>query len=334
MCHTKSTTSTFAILLLPTCLIFLICVQQSVLAQTIAANHQDTARIVWDDDLISLQYQLTNVQYRPDFFPGFAQPDFVSPDVSWPGIAVTSIALAGIYIGLFSYEQNRRWAGQQVSFHFTRTFNTKGADKAGHFYATQTQASLISNLYKLSNVKPKTSDLIGAGIALSVQTLVELKDGRIDDRGFGMYDEVANILGAGWFYARQQSEFLQRFQIRWLYYPSSNRDLLANGHRFTEDYTGHSYWLSSKVWDILPIYWPKFIVPAVGITLNNWIPNSDQQGFYSYHLSLNPDFNYIIPRRTALGRTLSDLFNSFYIPAPAVQIYPDPGFKLVFYGQK
>ena len=257
-----------------------------------------------------------------------------SKTISWPGLVVTSTALAGLYTGLFNYEQKRRWDEPKVPFHFVYNLGTRGADKAGHFFATKAQASTISNLYTLSNVPQGTSDLIGVGIALSVQTLVELKDGRIDGRGFDVYDEVANVLGASWFYARQRSDFLQRFQIRWLYYPSDNRDLLAPGHRFTEDYTGHSYWLSAKVWDIMPFYWPKFIVPAGGITLNDWIPNSEQQGYYSFHLSLNPDFDYIFPQRTKFGRTLSDFFNNFYIPAPAVQVYPDLGFKLIFHGQK
>lgn len=297
-------------------------------------NNQESSRTVWNGELRSLHYQLTNVQYQPNLFNNYNQSNMLSPRVSWPGIAVTSTALAGIYTGIFSYEQDRRWGGPEAPFHFTRSLKTKGADKAGHFYATQAQASFISNLYKLSNVNPTTADLMGAGIALSIQTLVELKDGRIEDRGFGVYDEVANLLGAGWFYARQQSTFLQRFQMRWLYYPSSNSDLLPKGHRFTEDYTGHSYWLSMSVWDILPFYWPKFIAPTAGITLNGWVPNTNQQGYYSYHLSLNPDFNYIIPRNTALGRTFADLLNSFYFPAPALQVYPDFGFKLIFYGQK
>lgn len=257
---------------------------------------------------------------------------YSSRKVYWPGIAVTSVALAGIYSTIFNYEQDRRWNGPGTDFFFTHTLTAKGVDKLGHFYATKAQASFIANLYSFSMLPRKTATILGAGVALSVQTLVELKDGRVSDRGFGVYDEIANTLGAAWFVARALQPGLQRFHVRWLYYPSDNRDLLEPGYRFTEDYTGHSYWISSRVWDLLPFYWPKAIVPVIGITLNDWVPNSSQQGFYSVHLSLNPDFKYIFTGDSTINKAMADLLNGFYIPAPALQLYPNLGFKIIFTG--
>lgn len=279
------------------------------------------------------QTDRSSVHWTADEFidPGVAS-SYSHSKVHWPGIAITSAALAGIYTAIFTYEKDRRWNGPRTDFFFTHTLTARGVDKLGHFYATKAQASFIGNLYSFSIMPRRPATLLGAGMALSIQTMVELKDGRVADRGFGVYDEIANTLGAAWYVARELRPGLQRFQVRWLYYPSENRDLLEPGYRFTEDYTGHSYWISSRVWDLLPFYWPKVIVPAVGITLNDWVPNSSQQGFYSVHLSLNPDFNYIFTGESKISKALADLFNGFYMPAPALQLYPNLGFKIIFVG--
>lgn len=274
-----------------------------------------------------------NLKFRRHF-PGFEYKDIVKPKINWTSFTLTTAAIGGVYTGLFSYEQKRRWDAPDVPFYFNNVFEARGIDKANHFYATKAQASLISNLYSLSNVNRNTSILLGIGIALSVQTLVEVKDGRISGGGFDMYDEIANLLGGGWFFAREQSKFLHRFNIRWFYYPSVNRELLPPEPRFTEDYNGPTYWLSMPMGDLIPEFWPRFIVPVAGVSLNNWSVAPKREGYLSYHLSLNPDFKHILSQQTALGKTLTDFLNSFYIPAPAVEVYPNLGFKLIFYGQK
>ena len=329
----SSTKSIYLSTAIVICVMIMLYLPATSRGQTVSAD-DITLMLAPEITLIKPSYSTTQSLKADKFTTLQPLPYMQGGGISWPGFALTSATLAGLYAGIFSYEQDRRWNGPRSDFFFAHTLNARGVDKAGHFYATKAQASLISNLYTFSNVSPRTANLIGTGIALSVQTLVELKDGRVADRGFGVYDEIANALGASWFYAREHSPFMQRFQVRWLYYPSDDRDLLKPGYRFTEDYTGHSYWLSAKVWDLLPFYWPKAIVPALGMSLNDWVPNSDQQGYYSIHLSLNPDFNYILPDKSRVARALADLFNEFYIPAPAIQLYPDLGFKLVFYGQK
>nr|WP_286670570.1 DUF2279 domain-containing protein [Fodinibius salsisoli] len=239
--------------------------------------------------------------------------------------------ITGIYTGLFIYEQNHRWNVPKVPFHFSSGLNAKGFDKFGHFYATKSQAELISNLYTFSNIRSGRSNLLGAGIALTVQSLIEIKDGKVSDVGFDVYDQISNLMGIAWFYGRENSAFLKRFNFRWFYHPSKDKQLLPKGSltRFIEDYNGHSYWLTTQVGDFIP-YWPRFIVPAAGITLNNWSYEQNQSGYYSYHLSFNLDFTHIIPQHSSWGKISADLLNSFYVPAPAIEVYPDFGFELLF----
>ena len=79
-------------------------------------------------------------------------------------------------------------------------------------------------------------------------------------------------------------------------------------------------------------FWPSFLEPAAGISFNDWPETDTRSGYYSYYLSLSLNFKYIIPQTSAFGEFLGDLLNSFYIPAPVLQVYPRPGFKLIFYG--
>lgn len=110
-----------------------ICFQQSVLAQPITINGLKTIDKFSHDPLMPLQYHLTSLQYSPDILPLTKRLNIESQTINWAGIAITSTALAGIYTGLFSYEQDKRWGVPQVSFHFAHSISAKGADKAGIF---------------------------------------------------------------------------------------------------------------------------------------------------------------------------------------------------------
>jgi hypothetical protein len=81
-------------------------------------------------------------------------------------------------------------------------------------------------------------------------------------------------------------------------------------------------------------YWPKFIVPSAGVSLNDWSTDPNQNGELSYHLSLNLNFKHIIPQKSGFARAMTEFLNGFYIPAPALEVYPNPGVKLIFFGQK
>ncbi|MDZ7690448.1 MAG: hypothetical protein U5K69_04740 [Balneolaceae bacterium] len=152
------------------------------------------------------------------------------------------------------------------------------------------------------------------------------------------YDQLGNIAGIGWFYAREKCDFLQRFNIRWMYYPSETRyRQLAYRNKKLSDYNGQSYWVSMRIWDLLPstlqAYWPRFLVPTAGVSMNDWPSTVERPAYHSFHLSLNLDFKHILPQESAFGRLLSDLFNGIHLPAPALELYPDPTFKLIFRGQ-
>lgn len=284
------------------------------------------------------QYYFNSNLWNPDYLesPRF-QPE--EPKVNWTRFGIVTGVVAGSYTGLYLFNKDHWWGGTRVPFRFDEQYYAKGFDKLGHFYAAKTQALIVSRLYERSNLSRNRSALLGAGVALSVQTLIEIKDGTVSSGGFDRLDELSNIMGVGWFYARERIDFLQRFDVRWMYFPSETRQDRPNYRdgKLTDDYNGQSYWVSMQVRDLLPQkmqpYWPKFIVPAAGVSLNNWPGATGEVPHVSYHLSLDLDFKHILPQNTAFLRILSDILNGIHIPAPALELHPDPTFNLIFYGQ-
>jgi hypothetical protein len=274
----------------------------------------------------------------------FRNPEYINSQapidkVNWANFAMITGVVSASYTGFFVYNRDRWWPGRGAAFHFREQIYAKGFDKLGHFYATKTQAMVLSRLYGFSNISQTASDLLGAGIALSMQTLIEIKDGTTSLGGFDRYDQLANIMGVSWFYARERVDFLKPFNVRWMYYPSENLREQPNyrDDRLASDYNGQSYWVSMRVWDLLPqkeqSKWPRFVVPTAGISLNNYPASPGASTHVSYHLSLNPDFKYILPQDSAFGRIMTTILNSIHFPAPALEVHPDLKFNLIFYGQ-
>ena len=258
-------------------------------------------------------------------------------------LALVGGGLGAANVGLFVWEKNRWWSDARVPFHFYDHLGYAGnLDKLGHFFATDVQALVAARLFEWSGVRPARAALWGALLAFLFQTHIEIHDGFSPRYGFDRYDEVANFLGAAWFYAHERLPFLEPFSIRWSYVPSAAwragfRERRANHTTFADDYSGHSYWLSARLGDLLPEgwgrHWPRFLCLSAGVSLNDWVESRPRSGYRSYYLGLDVDFRRLLPRRTWLGRTLGDLLDRLHLPGPAIRLYPRPTVHLLYYGQ-
>lgn len=288
--------------------------------------------------------------------PSRPAPDSVSQGIRWGRFAGVTSTLAASYTGLFLFERAQWWDGEGSGFHFDSHLNyARNFDKVAHFYAGDVQALINARLFEWSGVSHEDAALWGAVTSLAAQTHVEIHDGFSRTWGFDWYDQAANTLGAGWFYAHDRVEALRRFDVRWSYYPSdvwldNLEDRKAEGNMFADDYSGHSYWVSMRVYDLLPgalgRYWPKALNVSVGASLHDWSddswsdwerpegPGKDFDAYVAYYVSLDLDWREIIPRGTWLGRTAGDLLNRYHLPFPAVRVWPEPGVHLVFVGQE
>jgi hypothetical protein len=270
--------------------------------------------------------------------------------IRWGRVALVGGGLAAGATGLHLYERAAWWSGARIPFHFSSQLDyAYNFDKAAHFFAADVEALIVARSLEWTGLKPEHAALYGVGVSLLIQTHTEIFDGFHARWGFDWYDQAANVLGAGWFYAHERVPFLRHFDVRWAYFPpqvfsSEVEPGRKQGDLFTSDYGGHSYWLSVDVHGLLPQnlkpYWPRFLALSVGASLNDWQPPAtaddpyrDPDAYVSYHLSVDLDFRKILPRSTWLGRTFGDLLSRYHLPFPAIEVYPRPGVSLVFLNQ-
>lgn len=289
---------------------------------------------------------------------GIRHPDpQVRPSgVRWGRFAAVTGGMAVGYTSLFLYEKSRWWDGPGSGFHFDSHLDyARNVDKISHFYAGEVQALINARLLEWSGVPHERAALWGAVTSLAAQTHVEVHDGFSQKWGFDWYDQAANTLGAAWFYAHDRVPALRRFDVRWSYYPSdvwleNLSERQAEGTTFADDYSGHAYWLSMDVHDLLPgalqQVWPEALQVSLGASLHDWTddswsnweqeggPGPDPDAYMAYYVSLDLNWRKILPRSTWLGRTAGDLFNRFHLPFPAVRVWPEPGVHLIFVGQE
>jgi hypothetical protein len=260
--------------------------------------------------------------------------------IRWNRFALASGILTTSYVGQYIFERKKWWSGTTVPFHFdSKPSYARGMDKMAHFYGAEVQALTNARLLEWSGVPSKKAALWASVLSLAGQTNVEIHDGFNPRWGFDVYDQLANTMGVAWFYAHERVPALRRFDIRLSYWHPNlrpfNKD--KNITPFTNDYSGHAYWVSMRVWDLLPDgvqrYWPRFLMLSAGVTVNDWTRYPDSDAYLSTHVSVDVDWREIIPRDSWIGRSTGDLLNRYHLPAPAIQVTPRPGVSLIFVGQ-
>jgi hypothetical protein len=266
-------------------------------------------------------------------------PSFRS-GIRWTRFALASGILTAYYTTQYVIERRKWWSQQTVDFHFDSSPSyARGMDKIAHFYGAEIQAMTNARLLEWTGMRSSKAALWGAVLSFAGQTNVEIHDGFSREWGFDVYDQLANGLGVAWFYAHDRISPLRRFDVRLSYWhPNAppidkSKDITP----FTNDYSGHVYWLSMRVWDLLPkslqAYWPRFLQFSVGVSLNDWEHHPDDDAYLSTHVSVDIDWREIIPRNSLLGRTAGDVLNRYHLPVPALQVTPRLGISLFFVGQ-
>ena len=248
---------------------------------------------------------------------------------------LAAATLVGGSASLYAWEKSRWWEGSLAPFHFDDHLDyAANIDKAAHFYATEMQALSATEAFEWAGLERKPAVLAGAATAWLLQLQVEYHDGFYPQWGFDRWDVAANTLGAGWFVSREMVPELRRFDVRWGYVPRDPNPALW----FNEDYQHHSYWVSARIWDLLPEpvqdIWPKALELSVGTAVADWDPSRPYEtGTGELYVSVDLDYEAIIPLGTRLGRSTADFLNRFHLPAPAIRLAPQPKFYLVFFGQ-
>lgn len=254
--------------------------------------------------------------------------------------AVTGVLAAGS-VSLHLWQKNAWWADDyRTSFHFHDDGGyALHLDKVGHFHATYLEAFVIGRSFRWSGLTDNQAALAGAVGALALQTHVEIEDGFNALWGFDVYDMAANVLGAGFFYARERIPALQPFVLKWSYWPArvaTGRDgtVAEQPNSFIDDYAGQHMWVGVRVHDLLPDgakpYWPAWLGLAGGVS-GRYLQTDRARR--EYFVSLDVDLTRIFPQDTWIGQQLMEFGNALHLPAPAIRVSPEVTVFGLHYGQ-
>ena len=253
-------------------------------------------------------------------------------------ITIFGGALVGLAAAITVYQLGWYPDSTQGPFNFQADWEySKQIDKAGHIFGgwmgsyTSYEALIASGLSK------EDAAIWGTYCGIFWQTFIEVQDGFHTIYGFDWTDEVANVVGAAYFYAQQRVPSLQNYNIKMSFGPNG-RDSARNAAQIRsriliDDYDAQDVWISAKIHNILPAslkpYWPKWLCLAIGAGAKD-VELQGYQAYRTFHLSLDYDLVELLPDLGSFGNWLKQGLNGFHLPAPALQIYPEVRFELLF----
>lgn len=226
-------------------------------------------------------------------------------------------------------------------------------DKGGHFMGGMVMASSVSQALTWSGFEPRQAAALGTLASWGALLEIEMRDAHFDQWGFSVPDFVANTLGASvplvhaWFPRSRAVRFKFSYHPSPLYVDRGERRAADRPHvgHLIDDYEGMTFWLTLGIDELLPegaaARWPDFVGLAVGYGATGLHgSNVKSRGPNKYYpelpdarpevfLSLDWDLRRL-SARGALWRQARSRLNWLHLPAPAVRVYPDLRFYLVY----
>ena len=193
-------------------------------------------------------------------------------------LVTVSAIQGGIWAGSL-VALNQAWYANypRSSFHL---FNDSGewqqVDKVGHAFSAYYAANLSSKFFLWSGVRRKKAALLGAGMGIAYESVIEILDGYSAEWGFSLADMAANLSGSLLFASQELAWQEQRIRFKFtshrVKYADAEQQQKADDlygkslpERVLKDYNGQTYWWSINVWSFQKqSRWPAWLNLAVG----------------------------------------------------------------------
>ena len=225
-------------------------------------------------------------------------------------------------------------------------------DKGGHFLGGLFMARTLTDAYRWSGLGLRGGALLGTVTSWAVLLEIEMRDAYYDQWGFSIPDFVANTAGASvpLVHALFPATRMVGFKVG--YWPSSlyldHEDRGRAGRPHTEyaidDYEGMTFWMTLGVGEMLAARrtaWPRWLGLALGYGATGMHgSNAKSRGREREYLDLPSarpevflalDYNLrYLPGRGTWWRRLKSEANWLHLPAPALRLYPELRFYLLY----
>jgi hypothetical protein len=198
-----------------------------------------------------------------------------------------------------------------------------GVDKCGHFFTSYLYFRTFYDLMKWADYSETTSLITAFTVPAAHAISIELCDG-FSKYGFSFYDLTANFLGMGYAFAQIKVPYLQNFNFKWSYYKTPI-GFIGDDRGVAADYTGHTYWLSINMKNVLPEaaaqYWPNYLNLAVGYGAKNVSIGEDlSQKKHKFAIALDYNLSAISIANDTWAM-LVRFADKFHYPAPGIKAY-------------
>ncbi len=226
-------------------------------------------------------------------------------------------------------------------------------DKGGHFIGGMFLSRNVGDAFRWSGLGANAAAGLGAVVSWAVLCEVEMRDAYYADWGFSIPDFLANTAGASIPLVHTLWPRTQAVGFKLSYWPSSqyrNYDRrraadLPSTRYAIDDYEGMTVWLTLAVEPMLPARlqssWPDWLGFAVGFGTKGMhganVKSRGREREYPDLPSAHPEFLLSLDydaRQLPAGGWLWEHFKQQLIwlrlPAPAVRVYPDLRFYLLY----
>jgi len=257
----------------------------------------------------------------------------------------------------FEYAERTWYQGQKID-HIRWLNDWDGAtylnfDKTGHFMGGLFISQTLNDGYTWAGFGTRTAAVLGTLTSWAALLEVEMRDAYFDQWGFSIPDFIANTAGASLPLLHAFFPHTKAISFKFSYFPSDlyrNNELRATLNHphidhAIDDYEGMTAWMTIAVKHLLPDraagLWPKYLGLALGYgTTGLHGSNVKSRGRFKYYpdrpdaqpellLSLDYDLRQL-PGRGQFWSYFKKQLNWIHFPAPAVRLYPDFRFYLIY----
>ena len=297
---------------------------------------------------------------EPETAPGLTELD-ASPRRAGLHLSRLAALLGGgaavHYVG-FEYFDRAWYQGQKTSsirwIHDWSGDTYLNLDKGGHFMGGVFLSRGLSGVYRWTGFGDRSAALLGTLTSWGALLEIEMRDAYFREWGFSVPDFAANTLGAAvpLLHALVPASRAVGFKIS--YWPSKlytergqrSRDpVRPHTDYLIDDYEGMTFWMTLAVDDLLwggaKEAWPDYLGLALGYGATGLHgSNVKSKGRFKEYkdlpdarpeifVALDYDARYL-PGHGELWSSFKTQLNWIHFPAPAVRIYPDFRFYLLF----
>lgn len=260
----------------------------------------------------------------------------IAANVSVPKVAaVASLTLIAYGAAYWLVFEKGWWDDERSHFHFENDFDyALNLDKFGHFAAGVMLGEGFYEGYRWAGTSEFQAYLFAGLSAMMTHVAIDVKDGYSPEWGFSIFDVLSGTIGGFYPMAERYIPIFKYIDLKWsywintkVYYRQSDTGI------FTDDYVNQTFWASFKPYRLLPAaarqYYPSWLAVAAGLSIDEKVFTREPHPRREVYIALDYDLEAFRPQ-SRMARQVIKFLNYFKLPAPAVQVYPEFNWFLLY----